>query len=110
MQPAANSHSPLCVCVMCAGEAAGVVLMGDRLSQVVDSLELGRAALSKIRQNLAWALAYNLIGIPLAAGERQQTSAQAAGGKSVKGSRPQSFTASVQMVQGGGREDPRVIA
>ncbi len=45
-----------------------MVLMGDRLSQVVDSIELGRAALSKIRQNLAWALAYNAVGIPLAAG------------------------------------------
>ncbi|GAX72668.1 hypothetical protein CEUSTIGMA_g124.t1 [Chlamydomonas eustigma] len=51
-----------------ASEAASVVLMGDRLSQVVDSLELGRSALNKIKQNLAWALAYNLVGIPLAAG------------------------------------------
>ncbi|KAG1665414.1 hypothetical protein FOA52_005756 [Chlamydomonas sp. UWO 241] len=51
-----------------ASGAAGVVLMGDRLSQVVDSLTLGRAALTKIRQNLAWALCYNIVGIPLAAG------------------------------------------
>jgi Cu2+-exporting ATPase len=56
------------VCSSHAGEAASVVLMGDKLSQVVDSLELGRSALNKIKQNLAWALAYNLVGIPLAAG------------------------------------------
>jgi hypothetical protein len=32
------------------------------------ALDLGKATLSKIRQNLGWALAYNLVGIPLAAG------------------------------------------
>ena len=42
--------------------------MGDRLGQLVEALQLGRATLSKIRQNLGWALVYNLIGIPLAAG------------------------------------------
>ena len=42
--------------------------MGDRLGQLLDSLQLGRAALAKIKQNLAWALVYNVIGIPLAAG------------------------------------------
>ncbi|MEW5301159.1 MAG: hypothetical protein WDW36_004037 [Sanguina aurantia] len=51
-----------------AGEAASVVLMGDRLAQVMDALELGSAALGKIHTNLAWALCYNLVGIPLAAG------------------------------------------
>ncbi|KAI8473681.1 MAG: heavy metal translocatin [Monoraphidium minutum] len=51
-----------------AGEASSVVLMGDRLGQVVDSVDLGRATLSKIRQNLGWALIYNVFGIPLAAG------------------------------------------
>ncbi|KAK9856466.1 hypothetical protein WJX84_001588 [Apatococcus fuscideae] len=51
-----------------AGEAASVVLMGDRLGQVLEAIALGRATLSKIRQNLAWALVYNLFGIPLAAG------------------------------------------
>lgn len=50
------------------GEAASVVLMGDRLSQVVDCISLGKATLSKIKQNLAWALIYNVVGIPLAAG------------------------------------------
>jgi Cu2+-exporting ATPase len=36
--------------------------------QVVEAVVLGRATLSKIRQNLAWALLYNVVGIPLAAG------------------------------------------
>lgn len=34
----------------------------------MQAIELGRATLAKIKQNLAWALAYNLVGIPLAAG------------------------------------------
>ena len=51
-----------------AGEAASVVLMGDRLGQVLEAIDLGRATYGKIKQNLAWALMYNLIGIPLAAG------------------------------------------
>jgi len=50
------------------GNAAGVILLNDTLGQVVDSIELGRNALGKIRQNLAWALAYNAVGVPLAAG------------------------------------------
>lgn len=36
--------------------------------QVLEAIALGRATLGKIRQNLAWALVYNLFGIPLAAG------------------------------------------
>lgn len=51
-----------------AAEAATVVLMGDRLTAIVEALSLGRATVAKIRQNLTWAFAYNLIGIPLAAG------------------------------------------
>ena len=51
-----------------AGEAASVVLMGDRLGQVVEAIDLGRSTLGKIKQNLAWALVYNLLGVPLAAG------------------------------------------
>lgn len=35
---------------------------------MLDALDLGRATLDKIRTNLAWALAYNVVGIPLAAG------------------------------------------
>jgi P-type Cu+ transporter len=50
------------------GNAAGVILLDDALGQVADSIELGKNALGKIRQNLGWALAYNAVGIPLAAG------------------------------------------
>jgi Cu2+-exporting ATPase len=51
-----------------AVETADVILMADRLSGVVDALDLSHATVGKIRQNLAWAFAYNLIAIPLAAG------------------------------------------
>jgi Cu2+-exporting ATPase len=51
-----------------AVETAGIVLTHGRPSAVADALALGRATFAKIRQNLAWAMAYNLIGIPLAAG------------------------------------------
>ena len=60
--------------------AAGVVLLGEGqggekyespgggIGQAADAIELGRNALGKIRQNLGWALAYNLVGVPVAAG------------------------------------------
>lgn len=51
-----------------AVETAGIVLMRDRLSDVVESIRLSRATFRKIRQNLFWAFAYNLLGIPIAAG------------------------------------------
>ncbi|AFY34657.1 cation-translocating P-type ATPase [Calothrix sp. PCC 7507] len=51
-----------------AMETASIVLMRDRLSDVVESIHLSRATFNKIRQNLFWAFAYNTIGIPLAAG------------------------------------------
>jgi P-type Cu2+ transporter len=51
-----------------ATETAGLVLMGDRLSDVVEAIRLSRATFNKIRQNLFWAFAYNLCGIPIAAG------------------------------------------
>lgn len=51
-----------------ASQVANVVIMGDHLHQVSDALQLSRATLNKIRQNLAWAFGYNVIGIPLAAG------------------------------------------
>ncbi|MBD2502012.1 heavy metal translocating P-type ATPase [Anabaena azotica] len=51
-----------------AMETAQIVLMRDRISDVVESIELSRATFNKIRQNLFWAFAYNTIGIPLAAG------------------------------------------
>lgn len=51
-----------------AAESASVVLIGDRLTGILESLRLGQKTVAKIRQNLAWAFAYNLIGIPAAAG------------------------------------------
>ncbi|MEA5507696.1 heavy metal translocating P-type ATPase [Halotia wernerae UHCC 0503] len=51
-----------------AMETAEIVLMRDRLNDVVESIGLSRATFNKIRQNLFWAFAYNTIGIPLAAG------------------------------------------
>lgn len=36
--------------------------------QVVDALQLSRRTFNKIRQNLGWAFAYNLVALPLAAG------------------------------------------
>ncbi|MDA0865993.1 MAG: heavy metal translocating P-type ATPase [Cyanobacteria bacterium] len=51
-----------------AAETAGVVLMGDRLANLLGALRLGKATVAKIRQNLAWAFAYNILGIPVAAG------------------------------------------
>lgn len=49
-------------------ETAGIVLMRDRLNDVVESIHLSQATFNKIRQNLFWAFAYNLLGIPVAAG------------------------------------------
>jgi P-type Cu2+ transporter len=51
-----------------AMETADIVLMRDRLADVVQSILLSRATFNKIRQNLFWAFAYNTLGIPLAAG------------------------------------------
>ncbi|WP_341525107.1 heavy metal translocating P-type ATPase [Nostoc sp. UHCC 0302] len=51
-----------------AMETAEIILMRDRLTDVVESIQLSRATFNKIRQNLFWAFAYNTIGIPLAAG------------------------------------------
>lgn len=49
-------------------DAASVVLMNSRLSDVTAAIRLSRATLRNIRQNLFWAFIYNIIGIPLAAG------------------------------------------
>jgi P-type Cu2+ transporter len=49
-------------------ETADVVLMRDQLSAVTQALKLGKATGSKIRQNLFWAVIYNCLGIPIAAG------------------------------------------
>ncbi|MBV5260499.1 cation-translocating P-type ATPase [Synechococcus moorigangaii CMS01] len=47
---------------------ADIVLMGDRLLDFHPTLDLGRATVKVIRQNLVWACGYNLLAIPLAAG------------------------------------------
>lgn len=49
-------------------DAADVVLMQSRLSDVVSAIRLSRATLRNIKENLFWAFVYNIIGIPLAAG------------------------------------------
>ncbi|MGA7936557.1 MAG: HAD-IC family P-type ATPase, partial [Kovacikia sp.] len=51
-----------------AVETAGIILMRDRLSDVVEAIQLSRATFNKIRQNLFWAFAYNVLGIPVASG------------------------------------------
>lgn len=49
-------------------DAADIVLMKSRLSDVPAAIRLGRATLRNIHENLFWAFIYNIIGIPLAAG------------------------------------------
>ncbi|MBR1771694.1 MAG: heavy metal translocating P-type ATPase [Lachnospiraceae bacterium] len=49
-------------------DAADVVLMKSRLSDVAGAIRLSRATLRNIHENLFWAFFYNTIGIPLAAG------------------------------------------
>ncbi|CDN17306.1 Lead, cadmium, zinc and mercury transporting ATPase; Copper-translocating P-type ATPase [Richelia intracellularis] len=51
-----------------AMETAEIILMGDRLTDVIASIQLSRATFNKIQLNLFWAFAYNILGIPLAAG------------------------------------------
>jgi Cu2+-exporting ATPase len=51
-----------------ARETASILLMRDRLADVVESILLSRRTFNKIRQNLFWAFAYNVLSIPLAAG------------------------------------------
>ncbi|KNA12609.1 hypothetical protein SOVF_124370, partial [Spinacia oleracea] len=51
-----------------ASDAASIVLLGNRLSQVVEAVDLSRATMSKVHQNLLWAVAYNVVTIPVAAG------------------------------------------
>jgi Cu+-exporting ATPase len=50
-----------------AMEAADVTLMRGDLTSIVDAITMSRKTMANIRQNLFWALAYNVIGIPVAA-------------------------------------------
>lgn len=51
-----------------ASEVANIVLLGNKVSQVVDAIQVSRRTLDKIKQNLSWAFGYNLVAVPLAAG------------------------------------------
>ncbi|MDR1241928.1 MAG: heavy metal translocating P-type ATPase [Deltaproteobacteria bacterium] len=51
-----------------AVEAGDIVLMRGGLGDLVTAIGLGRATVRNIRQNLFWAFAYNIVGIPVAAG------------------------------------------
>ena len=51
-----------------AKETGDIVLMRSDLMDAVRAIAIGRATLTKIKQNLFWALLYNILGIPLAAG------------------------------------------
>ncbi|XP_060208596.1 copper-transporting ATPase PAA2, chloroplastic isoform X1 [Lycium barbarum] len=51
-----------------ASNAASIILLGNRLSQVPEALDLARATMAKVHQNLSWAVAYNFVAIPIAAG------------------------------------------
>jgi Cu+-exporting ATPase len=51
-----------------AVEAADVALMRGDLAGVVDAIRLSRRTMRTMKQNLFWAFAYNVVGIPIAAG------------------------------------------
>jgi P-type Cu2+ transporter len=51
-----------------AVETAGVVLVKDNPADVASSIKLARAVRGKIKQNLFWAVIYNMLAIPIAAG------------------------------------------
>ncbi|HEX5773039.1 MAG TPA: HAD-IC family P-type ATPase, partial [Geomobilimonas sp.] len=51
-----------------AKETGDIILVRDDLMDVVAAIRLGKATLARIKQNLFWALFYNILGIPIAAG------------------------------------------
>lgn len=51
-----------------AMETSDIVLMRDELTLISQSLQLSKKVVSKIKQNLFWAFAYNVVGIPIAMG------------------------------------------
>ena len=54
--------------VAVASEVADIVLLGDRLPQVIEAIKLSKMTMATIRQNMMWAFGYNMICLPLAAG------------------------------------------
>ena len=50
-----------------AKETGGIILIKDDLRDVIKGIKLSRMTMKKIKQNLFWALAYNIAAIPLAA-------------------------------------------
>ena len=51
-----------------AMETGDVVLMKDNLLDIPRAIKLSRMTMNKIKQNMFWALVYNVLGIPIAAG------------------------------------------
>jgi Cu+-exporting ATPase len=51
-----------------AKETGDIILIKDDIRDVVGALEIGRATMRKIKENLVWAFIYNISGIPIAAG------------------------------------------
>ena len=51
-----------------AMETSDVVLMRDDLSSLINAWQLSKLVVNKIKQNLFWAFAYNVVGIPIAMG------------------------------------------
>lgn len=51
-----------------AKEAGGIILVGGNLEGVVLAIELSKRMMRKIKENMFWALIYNTVGIPIAAG------------------------------------------
>ncbi|PID76951.1 MAG: copper-translocating P-type ATPase [Deltaproteobacteria bacterium] len=49
-------------------ESGDLVVMKGRLEEIITAIKLSRAVMKNIRQNLFWAFAFNIIGIPVAAG------------------------------------------
>jgi len=49
-------------------ESAGITLLHGDIAKLVEAITLSRATLRTVKQNLFWAFAYNVIGIPIAAG------------------------------------------
>ncbi|MDN5347663.1 MAG: P-type Cu+ transporter [Clostridia bacterium] len=51
-----------------AKETGDIILIKDDIRDVVKAIEIGRATMRKVRQNLFWSFVYNSLGIPIAAG------------------------------------------